>query len=137
MNKVILCGRLTANPELKQTTSGIATCRFTVAVDRRIANKETGEREADFVTCVAWRKTAEFLSKFFTKGKFICLEGSLRNNNYQDKNHSDVTHYTMEVQVDNIEFCGGKNDSGSSQQPSNPSAESDTPTIDTSDDIPF
>lgn len=137
MNKVILCGRLTANPELKQTTSGIATCRFTVAVDRRIANKETGEREADFVTCVAWRKTAEFLSKFFTKGKLICLEGSLRNNNYQDKNHSDVTHYTMEVQVDNIEFCGGKNDSGNSQQSSNPSAESDTSTIDTFDDIPF
>lgn len=140
MNKVILCGRLTADPELKQTTSGIATCRFTVAVDRRIANKETGEREADFVTCVAWRKTAEFLSKFFSKGKLICLEGSLRNNNYQDKNHSDVTHYTMEVQVDNIEFCGGKNDSGSnggSQQSNNSPAEADTPVTDNTDDVPF
>lgn len=140
MNKVILCGRLTADPELRQTTSGISTCRFTVAVDRRIANKETKEREADFVTCVAWRQTADFVSKYFSKGKLICLEGSLRNNNYQDKNHSDVTHYTMEVQVDNVEFVGGKNDGGSnsgSQQSNNSPVESSTPIIDSTEELPF
>lgn len=140
MNKVILCGRLTADPELRQTTSGISTCRFTVAVDRRIANKETKEREADFVTCVAWRQSADFVSKYFSKGKLICVEGSLRNNNYQDKNHSDVTHYTMEVQVDNVEFVGGKNDGGSnsgSQQSNSSPVESSTPIIDSTEELPF
>ena len=112
MNKVILVGRLTADPELRQTQSGISSCRFTVAIDRRFADKNTGERQADFITCVAWRQTAEFVSRYFNKGKMICVEGSLRNNNYQDRNHPDVTHYTMDVFVDNVEFVGGKNESG-------------------------
>ena len=112
MNKVILVGRLTADPELRQTQSGIASCRFTVAVDRRFADKTTGERQADFITCTAWRQTAEFVSRYFNKGKLICIEGSLRNNNYQDRNHPDITHYTMDVQVDNVEFVGGKGESG-------------------------
>jgi len=112
MNKVILVGRLTADPELRQTQSGISSCRFTVAVDRRFADKNTGERQADFITCVAWRQTAEFVSRYFNKGKMICVEGSLRNNNYQDRNHPDITHYTMDVQVDNVEFVGGKGESG-------------------------
>ncbi len=112
MNKVILVGRLTADPELRQTQSGISSCRFTVAIDRRFADKNTGERQADFITCVAWRQTAEFVSRYFNKGKMICVEGSLRNNNYQDRNHPDVTHYTMDVFVDNVEFVGGKGESG-------------------------
>jgi single-strand DNA-binding protein len=112
MNKVILVGRLTADPELRQTQSGISSCGFTVAVDRRFADKNTGERQADFITCVAWRQTAEFVSRYFNKGKMICVEGSLRNNNYQDRNHPDITHYTMDVQVDNVEFAGGKGESG-------------------------
>jgi single-strand DNA-binding protein len=112
MNKVILVGRLTADPELRQTQSGIASCRFTVAVDRRFADKSTGERQADFITCVAWRQTAEFVSRYFSKGKLIAIEGSLRNNNYQDRNHPEVTHYTMDVFVDNVEFVGGKGESG-------------------------
>lgn len=110
MNKVILVGRLTADPELRQTQSGVASCRFTVAVDRRFADKTTGERQADFISCTAWRQTAEFVSRYFNKGKLIAIEGSLRNNNYQDRNHPDVTHYTMDVQVDNVEFVGGKGD---------------------------
>jgi single-strand DNA-binding protein len=114
MNKVILVGRLTADPELRQTQSGIASCRFTVAVDRRFADKTTGERQADFISCTAWRQTAEFVSRYFNKGKLIAIEGSLRNNNYQDRNHPDVTHYTMDVQVDNVEFVGGKGDNGGS-----------------------
>ena len=112
MNKVILVGRLTADPELRQTQSGVASCRFTVAVDRRFADKTTGERQADFISCTAWRQTAEFVSRYFNKGKLIAIEGSLRNNNYQDRNHPDVTHYTMDVQGDNVEFVGGKGDNG-------------------------
>lgn len=112
MNKVILIGRLTADPELRQTQSGIASCRFTVACDRRFADKNTGERQADFISCTAWRQTAEFVSRYFNKGKLICVEGSLRTGSYQDRNHSDVTHYTTDVFVDNVEFVGGKNESG-------------------------
>lgn len=112
MNKVVLVGRLTADPELRQTQSGVATCRFTVAVNRKFADKNTGERQADFITCQAWRQTAEFVSKYFSKGKMIALEGSLRTGSYTDKNHSDVTHYTTDVLVDNVEFCGGKNEGG-------------------------
>lgn len=108
MNKVILTGRLTADPELRQTQSGVASCRFTVAVDRRYADKNTGERQADFISCTAWRQTAEFVSRYFNKGKMIAVEGSLRTGSYQDRNHPDVTHYTIEVFVDNVEFCGDK-----------------------------
>ena len=101
-------GRLTANPELRQTQSGIASCRFTIAVDRKFADKNTGERQADFITCVAWKQTAEFVAKFFSKGKMIAAEGCLRNNNYQDKNHPDVTHYATDVMIEQVYFCGDK-----------------------------
>ena len=136
MNKVIITGRLTADPELRQTQSGIASCRFTVAVDRKFADKETGERQADFITCVAWRQTAEFLSKYFNKGKMICVEGNLRTGSYQDKNHEDVTHYTTEVYVDNVEFCGGKNDNGGNQTNAQPAASAPAEET-TTDDLPF
>ncbi len=112
MNKVILMGRLTADPELRQTQSGISSCRFTVAVDRRFADKNTGERQTDFITCIAWRQTAEFITRYFNKGSMICVEGSLRTGSYQDRNHSDVTHYTTDVYVDNVEFTGSKRESG-------------------------
>ncbi len=112
MNKVVLVGRLTADPELRQTQSGIASCRFTVAVNRQFADKNTGERQADFIQCQAWRQTAEFVSRYFNKGKLICIEGALSNNNYQDKTYPDVTHYGMLVNVNNVEFVGGKNESG-------------------------
>lgn len=112
MNKVILMGRLTADPELRQTQSGIASCRFTVAVNRAFVDKNTGQRQADFITCVAWRQTAEFVSRYFRKGSMICVEGSLRTGSYQDRNHQDVTHYTTEVFVDNVEFTGSKQESG-------------------------
>ena len=117
MNKVILMGRITADPELRQTQSGISAVRFNLAVNRKFANKETGEREADFISCQAWRNTAEFISKYFRKGSMICVEGSLRTGSYTDRTHSDVTHYTTDVIVDNAEFCGGKSDNqGQSQQ---------------------
>ena len=109
-----------SDPELRQTQSGIASCRFTVAVNRRYKNESTGEYDADFISCQAWRQTAEFVSKYFSKGKMIALEGSLRTGKYTDKNHSDVTHYTTDVFVDNVEFVGGKNDSSGQAQTQNP-----------------
>ena len=112
MNKVILMGRLTADPELRQTQSGIASCRFTIAVNRRFVDKSSGERQADFITCVAWRQQAEFITRYFRKGSMICVEGNLRTGSYQDRNHSDVTHYTTEVFVDNVEFTGSKSETG-------------------------
>ena len=117
MNKVIIMGRICNDIDLRQTTSGIASCRFNVAVNRKYADKRTGERQADFITCVAWRQQAEFISRYFSKGKMIALEGTLRTGSYQDKNHPDVTHYTTEVFVDNVEFCGdkGSNDNGQAQ----------------------
>lgn len=107
MNKVILIGRLTADPELRQTQSGITSCKFTVAVNRKFKNAN-GETESDFVSCQAWRQTAEFIARYFSKGKMIAVEGSLRTGKYQDKNHSDVTHYTTDVFVEGVEFCGDK-----------------------------
>ena len=142
MNKVIVVGRLTADPELRQTQSGVASCRFTVAVDRKFADKNTGEKQSDFINCVAWRQTAEFVSRYFNKGKMIALEGGLRTGKYQDKNHEDVTHYTTEVYVDNVEFVGGKGDGG--QQTQATSTQAETPTtpaepVDSasSEDCPF
>ena len=120
MNNVILMGRLTADPELRQTQSGILAVRFNLAVNRKFANKETGEREADFISCQAWRNTAEFISKYFRKGSMICIEGSLRTGSYTDKTHSDVIHYTTDVIVDNAEFCGGKSDNQGQRQQSAP-----------------
>lgn len=115
MNKSIIMGRLTAQPELRQTQNGTASCRFTVAVNRRFKNAN-GEYDADFIPCVAWRQTAEFVSKYFSKGSMICVEGSLRTGSYQDRNHSDVTHYTTELYVDNVEFCGSKSQNGEQGQ---------------------
>ena len=112
MNKVILVGRLVADPELRQTQNGVASCRIRIAVDRKFADKSTGERQSDFINCTAWRQTAEFISRYFSKGKLIAVEGSLRTGSYTDKNHPDVTHYTTEVFVDNVEFVGGKSESG-------------------------
>lgn len=108
MNKVILTGRLTKDPELRQTPNNMSVCRFTIAVNRQLKNKETGEYDADFINCTAWRQTAEFISRYFRKGSMIAIEGALRTGSYQDKNHSDVTHYTTDVLVDHVEFCGSK-----------------------------
>lgn len=106
INKVIIMGRLTADPELRQTPSGVATCRFTVAVDRGYKSKETGEKQADFIRVTAWRATAEFVGKYFSKGKMIIVEGSLRNSDYTDQN--GVKHYSMDVQADNVSFGESK-----------------------------
>ena len=106
LNRVILYGRLTKNPDFRQTTAGTPVCKFTGACDRQFANKQTGEREADFIECKAWRNTAEFVSRWFTRGSSITVEGSLRNNNYTDSN--GVKHYGYVVMADNVGFGGDK-----------------------------
>ena len=114
MNKVILVGRLTADPEFRQTQSGIASCRFSVAVNRKY--KQDGETKADFIQCVAWRQTAEFVSRYFTKGKMIVVEGTLTTGRYQDKQYPQVTHFTTVVSVDSVEFAGSKDSGAGSPQ---------------------
>lgn len=116
MNKIILTGRLCSDPELRQTQSGISSCTFTVAVNRCFKDKETGKTEADFIRCVAWRQTAEFISRYFSKGQMIAIEGSIRTGSYKDKTYPDITHYTTDVYVDNAEFCGSKGESSGGGQ---------------------
>ena len=110
MNTVNLVGRLTRDPELKTSNNGTDIVRFTVAVDRRFKNKDTGEYEADFPSCTAFGQTAQFVSKYFSKGQRIGLTGRLQTGKY-DKD--GVTIYTTDVIVDNVEFVESKNsDSG-------------------------
>ena len=98
LNRVILMGRLVADPELRQTGSGVSVATFRVAVDRNYQPKGSAERQADFIPCVAWRQTAEFISKYFAKGRMIAVEGSLQSRNYEDKTGAKRTAY--EVMVD-------------------------------------
>ncbi|MBO5990939.1 MAG: single-stranded DNA-binding protein [Lentisphaeria bacterium] len=105
MNRVILMGRLTADPELRQTPSGISVATFTVAVDRRYQAKGQ-ERESDFIPCVAWRQTGEFISQYFQKGRMIAVEGNLQTRKYEDKNGNKRTAY--EVIVDQAYFADSK-----------------------------
>ena len=106
INKVILMGRLTADPNFSQTQNGVAHCRFTVAVDRNFTDKSSGERQSDFISCVAWRQTAEFVDKYFTKGSEIAVEGKLTTRKWTDKEGN--ARSTTELAVDNVHFCGGK-----------------------------
>ena len=108
LNRVILMGRISQDIELKRTQSGISVLSFNVAVERSFV-KQGEERQADFISCVAWRQTAEFISKYFSKGRMIALEGNLRTRNYEDKNGS--RHYITEVYVDNVSFTGEKKQS--------------------------
>ena len=103
-------GRLTATPELRQTSGGIPTTQFTVAITRTYQN-QNGERQSDFITCVAWRQTAEFICRNFTKGRLILVEGDLRTRSYDDRNHPDVKHYVTEVFVNNVGFGETKSSS--------------------------
>lgn len=101
MNKVILMGRLTKDPEVKQTPSNIAVCSFTIACDRRFKN-QNGERQSDFISCVAWRQQATLLGNYFHKGSRIAVVGSLQSRSYDDQNGQK--RYVTEVVVDEIEF---------------------------------
>jgi single-strand DNA-binding protein len=113
LNKVILMGRLCADPELRRTTSGVPVCRIRVAVNR--PSKKDTEQKADFINVTCWRTTAEFVARFFSKGKMIIVEGCLRNNDYTDQN--GVKHYSMDVLTSNVGFGESKGSGSDASQP--------------------
>ena len=139
MNKVILIGRLTADPDLRQTQSGISSCRFTVAVDRGFV-RQGEDRQADFIDIIAWRQTAEFISKYFRKGSMIAVQGRIQTRTYEDKNGNK--RKAVEIVADNVSFCGSKSESGSYSGDNNASSYNNSTVNDFSavvddDDLPF
>ncbi|MBQ4153891.1 MAG: single-stranded DNA-binding protein [Clostridia bacterium] len=111
LNVVVLTGRLTADPELKTTESGVSLCYFSIAVERRYRSGE--DRIADFINITAWRSSAEFVSKYFKKGQMIAIEGSIQTRRYQDKEGKNRTAF--EVVANNVQFADfGKRDNNSS-----------------------
>lgn len=150
MNKVILIGRLTRDPELRTTPSGTATTSFTIAVDRTFVNQQTGQREADFINCVAWRKQAENISRYCFKGSQVAVEGRIQTRNYEAQD--GTKRYVTEVICDNVTFLGSKNSNNNddSSMMSEPSSDIETTNLDedpyanmgdevalTDDDLPF
>ena len=102
LNHITIMGRLTRDPELRRTGSGIAVASFTVAVDRDFSGRDGGEKETDFIDCVAWRQTGEFVSKYFTKGSMIVVSGRLQIRNWNDKEGNK--RRSAEVIADNVYF---------------------------------
>ena len=141
-NRVILVGNLVADPELKTTPNGTSVTRFRLAVNRNFTR--TGEQpKTDFFDVVAWRQTAEFVARFFTKGRPILVSGQLQNNNWTDNNN--VKHYSVEIVADEVTFVDRKGD-GIPGQPSvsnavptysTPSADSGFEDLSTDDELPF
>ena len=109
INTVVLMGRLTFDPELRTTPSGVSVVRFQVAVDRSY-QKAGEERKADFIDVTAWRQTADFISRYFHKGSMIAIEGSLQTDNYTDKDGNK--RKSIQVVANNVSFCGSKNENG-------------------------
>ena len=109
LNHIVIMGRLTRDPELRRTGSGIAVASFTVAVDRDFGGRDGGEKETDFIDCVAWRQTGEFVSKYFTKGRMIVVSGRLQIRSWTDKDGNK--RRTAEVVADNCYFGDSKRDS--------------------------
>ena len=145
MNKAILCGRLTKDPELKMTQNQTNFCNFIIAVDRRFKDAN-GQRQADFIACVAWRTTADFISKYFKKGNRIAVVGSIQTRTYEDQNGQK--RLVTEVVVDEAEFVESKasgngnspatNQTQASTAPTAPAAaEQTTPATAEQVDLPF
>lgn len=110
-NKVILIGNMVADPELKQTPNGISVCRFRLAVQRRFARSaDQGQQTADFLDVVAWRQSAEFVSKYFKKGSPILVCGQIQSRSWEDKD--GAKRYAVEIVADEVSFVGSKNDDG-------------------------
>ena len=109
LNSAIIMGRLTADPELRTTASGLSVTSFSVAVDRRF-QRQGEEKQTDFINVVAWRQTAEFVSRYFHKGSMIAVQGSIQTRNYEDKNGNKRT--AVEIVADSVSFCGSKAETG-------------------------
>lgn len=140
LNMVGLMGRLTYEPEIRVTTSGVSVLRFQIACDRTY-QKAGEERKADFIDCVAWRQTAEFIGKYFHKGSMIAIEGTIQTDNYTDKNGNNRKQ--VEVVANNISFCGSKADNNDNAQaaPTQEYASADNSDfeeiVEDDDDLPF
>lgn len=143
INTVALMGRLTFEPELRTTPAGVSVIRFQIACDRNY-QRAGAERQADFIDCVAWRQTAEFISRYFHKGSMIAVEGSIQTSNYTDKNGN--SRKQVEVVANNVSFCGGKNEGSANTapayaQPAPSYANADNSDfeeiVDDDDDLPF
>ena len=136
LNCAVIMGRLTADPELRQTPSSVPVTRFTVAVDRGYA-KQGEERKADFINVIAWRQTAEFVCKYFSKGSMIAVQGAIETGSYEK---DGVKRYTFEIKADNVSFCGSKNEQSSNGTPasafSSPAVD-DFAAMADDDDLPF
>ncbi|MGI5970956.1 MAG: single-stranded DNA-binding protein [Oscillospiraceae bacterium] len=134
LNQVILMGRLTRDPELRRTGSGIAVASFTLAVDRDFASKETGEKQTDFIDIVAWRQTAEFVSKYFTKGQQVAVSGRLQIRDWQDKDGNK--RRSAEVIADNVYFADSRRDREGGAQAFPRPAVSQPSSFDSPSDVP-
>ena len=141
LNKVILMGRFTRDPELRSTPQGLSTCAFSIAVDRNFV-RQGEERKADFINCVAWRQTAEFISKYFKKGSMVALEGSIQTRSWDDQDGKK--RYATDVVVNQVYFAESKRDSQSSMGMDDSFAASDFGSLPepispmgTDDDLPF
>lgn len=132
LNHIVIMGRLTRDPEMRRTASGLACSNFSLAVERDIPNKETCSRETDFIDCVAWRNTAEFVSKFFSKGSMAIVSGRLQIRSWEDKNGNK--RRTAEVVADNIYFGSSKKDASAA---SAPAPDPDFPKLDDDEMLPF
>ena len=113
MNKVLLTGRITKDPEIRYTQTGMSSLRFSVAVDRNIARDANGNRQTDFINCVAFSQQADFMSRYVHKGNMLCIEGRLQTGQYQ--NQQGQTVYTTDVVVERVENLTPRTDN---QQPS-------------------
>lgn len=125
MNKAILIGRLTRDPELRYTSSNRAVCQFTIAIDRPFTNQATGQRETDFINIVAWDKTGENIGKYMTKGRLIAVEGRIQTRNYENNEGRRV--YVTEVIASNVQFLESKNSTMNNTTNSMPEQQEKTP----------
>ena len=116
MNKVILMGRLTRDVEMRQTPSGVSLARFSIAVNRRFASRDA-QQQADFINCVAWRQTGEFISRYFGKGSMIAVVGSIQSRSWDGQDGK--RQYATEVVVDEAYFTGSKAETGTGDRPQN------------------
>ena len=121
LNHIVIMGRLTRDPELRRTGTGTAVASFTVAVDRDFGGRDGGEKETDFIDCVAWRQTGEFVSKYFTKGRMIVVSGRLQIRSWTDKDGNK--RRTAEVVADNVCFGDSKNVDANSNSTASTEAE--------------
>ena len=113
LNHIVIMGRLTRDPELRTTQAGVSVTSFTVAVDRDFGGRDGGERQTDFIDCVAWRSTGEFVSKYFHKGSMMVVSGSLQSRKWQDREGNNRTSW--EINADNVYFGESRRDGDSSR----------------------